>query len=212
MTFEELKPDQADYNPYAPPLEINGVPTGPAQDRDFRNRSWLRSFGTWSLVCIISALPSFGWGIGTIASEQVAAMLMGIFIFILGYTFADQLTQWLHWRRNRSFRLTMKIGYISRLVVSIVFPIGGFIDMFCGIFSVGCVSAIVNSAMGEPGLPGNEPSFLITLLITLVQGTVLNVVLAGYMAIVFGFVVLVHRNHAPGWQPPIDPSNFPPTS
>ncbi len=127
-------------------------------------------------------------------------MIFGVMIFILLYTVGDQVTQNKSWRRNQSLRLTFKIGYVTRMIVSIIFPIGGFLDMFCGIISVSAVGALVNVSPGfESGTDG--ANFLATLMITLVQGCLLNIVLAGFMLVVFGIVLLVHRGQT-GSIPP----------
>ena len=151
----------------------------------------------WTLVCVVSAAPSFLWGLSTIAGSQVLAMLTGVVIFIALYTFGDQWTQHWEWRRDKSVRLALKIGYVTRLAISVIFPVGGFLDMFCGLFSVSAVEFVTgNDVMWDVGPNESEVfgvSFLFTLITTLVQGCILNVVLFGYVLVVWGIVVLVQR-------------------
>lgn len=197
------KPSDAEtpaYNPYAPPIETSVLPAETPL-ADAPRRSWLKSLGIWTLVCVVSALPSFGWAISTVASEQFAAMITGICIFIGLYTVGDQLTQQSAWRRNRSIRTTLKIGYFTRITISILFPIGGFVDMLCGILSIATVGVVLSrfSPDGPNGF-GSDPGFEVTLALTLFQGMVLNLLLLGYMTIVFGFVVLAHRHRVPDFE------------
>jgi len=186
-------------NPYAPPVGDVGpapqeVDSGDPLQPEGR-RSWLGSLAIWSLVCVVSAIPSFVWGLGTIASTAAVAMLLGVVIFIVGYVFADQCTQQTRWRRNRSLRTALKIGYITRLTISIIFPVGGFLDMVCGLFSVSIVdfasSIMIGGRIATSGMP--SAGFGQVLATTLVQGVVLNVVLAAYVLLVFGIMLVANR-------------------
>lgn len=179
-------------NPYSAPAgtgELMAAGADSAESDFSHRRSWPKSLGIWTLVCTVSAAPSFFLGLATVAPQQALAMLLGIAIFIVGYTVADQLTQDLPWRRNKSVRLTLRIGYISRLLISVVIPVGGMLDMFCGIISVEIVQTIFPNS-GYLETP-DSMRFLPALLTTLVQGGVLNVVLAGYMGVVFCIVLLL---------------------
>lgn len=185
-------------NPYAPPVGDVGLARQEVESADplqpEGRRSWLGSLAIWSLVCVVSAIPSFVWGLGTIASTAAVAMLLGVVIFIVGYVFADQCTQQARWRRNRSLRTALKIGYITRLTISIIFPVGGFLDMVCGLFSVSIVdfaSSIMIGGSATSGMP--SAGFGQVLATTLVQGVVLNVVLAAYVLLVFGIMLVANR-------------------
>lgn len=125
-------------------------------------------------------------------------MLTGVLIFICGYTLADQWTQKARWRRDYAIRLSLKIGYITRMAVSVIFPVGGFLDVVCGMFSISAVEFISATDI-RGGLGGMDEAarlgagFLLVLLTTLVQGVVLNILLLGYTLVVWGIVVLVSR-------------------
>lgn len=169
-------------NPFAPPTTQDF--TLPAEDLPTRpppKRSWLKSLGIWSAVCTISAIPSFAWGFGTIASDHILAMCTGIGLFIIGYTLADQLSQNQPWRRHPIIRRTLKIGYITRMAVSIIFPIGAGLDLYCGVLSLMLAGG------------GKLVGFLNVLTVTLIQGTVLNAVLGLFMLVVGSIQFVVKR-------------------
>ncbi|MCA9159938.1 MAG: hypothetical protein KDA72_16510 [Planctomycetales bacterium] len=167
-----------------------------------KRRRPLASLALWAIVCAISAAPSFYFGYGTIAQEQVLAMCLGIAIFIGLYTVADQCTLLHPWRQSRNVALTLRIGYVTRILISIVFPVGATIDVICGLMSVGIVETILpmdHSHSGGLTYVGGEVRFLGALLITLVQGVVLNIVLFGYMTVVLGIAMLVRpQTQIPG--------------
>lgn len=180
-------------NPYAPPAEVELTEVGGQGDEEAagHSRSWRKSLGVWGLVCVVSAAPSFAWGISTIATRQAWAMCLGVAIFVVMYTLLDQVTQNMAWRQDRSVRLALKVGYGTRLAISIIFPIGGVLDMFCGYFSVAAVAVVVpNDLLSGSSPVGPNAGFLVTLLITLVQGCVLNVALACYISLVLGITLL----------------------
>lgn len=166
-------------NPFSPPLDST-PPFNPEFDKDSRPKSWLYRLGIWTIICLLSAGPSFFWGMSTVAREQLLAMCLGVAIFIMAYTIGDGVTASKNWRRDRRTRLTLRIGFITRMVISVVFPLGGAIDLFCGINSVRFVGLIMQFNSEQP----NSANFIQTLVITLVQGIILNAVLVGYMLIV----------------------------
>lgn len=190
--------DSQRENPYAPPIGEVRLRSPEADLADYspseKQRSWLGSLVVWGLVCTVSAIPSFVWGLGTIASTHILAMLLGVLIFIVGYVFADQLTQSSSWRRNKSLRLSLKIGYITRLIISIVFPVGGTLDMFCGLLSISMIDFAGRSTIGGGlSLGPGVGSFGEVLATTLVQGVVLNVVLSAFVLLVFGIMLVAKR-------------------
>ena len=178
-------------NPFSPPSATVAPPSPFASARPPRHdRSWIASVLLWTLICGVSAGPSFFWGLATIADQQYLAMVSGICIFIAIYTVADQLTQSRLWRHQPTMRLTLRIGYVTRLLVSVAFPIGIGVDLMCGIVSVGLVEAVIPSLnityKGQS--PTESAGFFATLLVTLIQGVTLNVVLFGYMSLVYAIV------------------------
>lgn len=152
--------------------------------------SWV--IGRWSLVCVISAVPSFIWGLGTVAREQAMAMILGVLTFILIYVVADLRSSHESWRRSPRWVFVLRIGYWTRIVCSIVFPLGMFLDLWCGM-----LSATILSQFAMLLLPGSldmlsqgQHSFVFCYLLTLLQGVTLNVFMAGYMLVVAGVIAV----------------------
>lgn len=199
LAISDVPPSQ--LNPYAPPESLDGlgeVLVDPSRSEPIATRNWWQSLGVWSIVCVVSAAPSFFWGLSTVAHEQALAMIVGVAIFIALYTIGDQKTKHSAWRRNSSLRLTLKIAYITRIAISIILPVGGMLDLFCGLFSVSIVEFLLNNKMSLNVGPEGEAlrggaGFFAALFTTLVQGLVLNVVLMGYALVVWGVVALVKR-------------------
>ncbi len=181
-------------NPFAPP-EPATEPPPPSDAKTAAEKHAPRtpavSLAVWTCVCVVSAAPSFFWGLGTVAKEQYLAMILGVCVFIALYTWVDQFTQLQAWRRVFPVPLTLKIGYITRLLLSVVFPIGAGLDLICGLMSVGIVESILPTIRSHPGGAADmegEVGFLGAFIITLVQGITLNFVLLCYMSVVFGIL------------------------
>lgn len=135
-------------------------------------------FVLWTLVCGISATPSYIWAS---AEFNRPAMACGVAVYILLYT-AVSMTPTVARLEMRPFvRRTLRIGYITRLVISIVFPVGMAVDLFPGLLSYSLVGAFL----------GEQRDFVFTFLTTLVQGVFVNIVLGIYMLLVYGVQRLI---------------------
>jgi hypothetical protein len=108
-------------------------------------------------------------------------------IFIVAYTLVTGTRPFRTIGSKPRLRRTFRIGYGTRLVISIIFPIGMQLDMLCGLLSTGAVAQLVE----------NPESFAGILTTTLVQGAVLNVLLLLYMSAVYGVVRLVMPRPVP---------------
>jgi hypothetical protein len=189
-------------NAFAPPSSSPDSPPPASANAALAQttpRSLTVSLALWTFVCVVSAAPSFAWGMGTIAREQYLAMVLGIGVFIALYTWADQATQKKAWRRKPAIGLTLKIGYVTRLILSVIFPIGAGLDLFCGLFSVAIVEAVLPNLRSHAGGAADfegAVGFWGAFLITMVQGATLNVVLLGYMTLVLA-VVWAFSPHTP---------------
>lgn len=156
--------------------------------------SWVIS--RWTLVCVISAVPSFLWGLSTIANQQWLAMILGVATFIVGYVWLDVHTAKWDWRQNSRWTSVVRIGYWTRIVCSLVLPVGMFLDLWCGMLSFGIAEFIWNvarSLFGGGGFgvqEGQQQSFLFCYVMTLLQGVTLNVFMAGYMLVIAGFIAI----------------------
>jgi len=143
------------------------------------SRKLIAILARWTLICTVSAGPSFFWGcVLHHQIQHIMGMIVGIVLFILGYTMVEcsaayrRVIRWPHVRR------TIWIGYGTRLVMSIIFPIALMVDMWTGIIAVGLIELPLSQG-------GSERSFFLVLLTTLIQGTLLNVVLFVYMGLVW---------------------------
>ena len=171
-----------DLNPFAPPETKPELPEAlkPAIGTEKpRSLPWIAC--RWLLVCSVSAVPSFYLGT-EVSKGQFAAMVLGVLIFAVGYTFLDCKTALRPIRQKRLVSITLRLVYATRMLITVLFPVGLFVDMFCGILSVGCTEVIFGSSAIRT-FPG-------ALFTTLVQGVILNVVLALYGLLVVGVVML----------------------
>ena len=189
-------------NPYAAPQIQPPPPPEPASLAEPRPVPPIgKSFLKWTLACGIAAAPSFFFGSNLVHRSGIIAacggMIDGIIVFIVLYVFAERtqrVQQILSWRFARR---TAWIGYGTRVAASIFFPVGIFVDVFCGVFSV----SISNWFLGAGQINFRDRSFVSGedqiavfaefMLTTIVQGILLNVVLFGFMILVFGICHLI---------------------
>jgi hypothetical protein len=164
---------------YAPPPKPANTPA------DITRRALL-----WTLLCGISAAPSFIWAA---RGFNRLAMILGVVIFITLYTLTTSTPAFLRFREKPFIRRTLYIGYGTRILISVIFPVGMAADLIPGLISISVVHTILGS-MSE--------GFVATLLITIVHGTILNFLLTIYMFIVWGFQRLFMK-------PPEEPRGFP---
>ena len=142
---------------------------------------FFRRLMLWTVVCAISAGPSFYWAAAV--EYSIAAMVVGVVLFIIAFTVMTSTRRFARFRARPFVRRTLYIGYGLRMLVSIIFPAGMMIDMFPGLFSIYIVQSL--------GVP--EKSFFATLMITLIQGTLLNTILSVIMLVVWGSQRLLLR-------------------
>ena len=140
---------------------------------------WL---GVWLLVCSAAAVPSF-----YVASESKydrGAMVVGVLCFVFLYTAVSGTRAFAErYARDAALRRTMYLGYGIRCGLALAFPISWVVDMIPGMFSTRLVSST--------GLP--PEGFAATFLTTLVQGVLLNLILAFFMAVAYPIIRAVMR-------------------
>jgi hypothetical protein len=112
-------------------------------------------------------------------------MAAGIATFVAIYTLAELSRFYQRLAERRFVRRTIAIGYGTRLGISIIFPIGMTLDMMVGMISVSLVEGpiIESSELAEP-------AFWVVYLTTLMQGFLLNLILGGYMLVVYAVQLL----------------------
>lgn len=121
-------------NPYSPAREVEvdpsptpAVTNNPAENFPSIERTILR----WIAVCGLAAAPSFVLGLA-ITGGQVFGMLLAILTFICFYIAGDLISR--HWpiRRNIVVRRTLVFVYVTRIVISVIFPVGIYVDIMTG--------------------------------------------------------------------------------
>lgn len=144
-------------------------------------------FILWTMVCLGSAAPSFYFGLMLDrTAADLCAMVAGILLFILAYTWITGTEMIARFRRKAFVDRTLKIGFATRIIISIFYPVGGVLDLFCGMISV----SLVTGRLQESAEPVQ------VFFITIVQGTILNILLAIYMLIVWGIQRLFMKKPA----------------
>jgi hypothetical protein len=195
-------PENNDANPWATPAALDEEPIVAVHltQHDF-HPSYAWAFFRWLVVCGLSAAPSFMWGLSLHSRvEAIAGMLSGVLLFVLIYTLAECSTFYQRLRKRNHVAASLKIGYITRIALSILFPIGMFIDMFVGMFATGISQSLFgyNAELlrdmqpGSPLIPSQD--FLRVFLTTVIQGALLNILLFLYMLIVYTLRVAIYGN------------------
>ena len=134
---------------------------------------WPKRLALWTLICGIGAGPSMFFSLQSFDARAVGC---GILLFIVLYT-ALTGTDWFGRFLQRPFvKRMLHIGFGTRVLFStVLLPIGVFIDIVLGAISIGIVG----------GTSTTDAGFVATLAITLVDATLMNLVLFVYMAIVY---------------------------
>lgn len=117
-----------------------------------------------------------------ISDGQFAAMVLGVLIFAFGYTILYYKTARTRIRQYRLTSITLRVVYVTRMLLTLFFPVGMFADLSCGILSIGLTETLFGSNAVKT-FPG-------ALLTTLTQGTLMNFVLALYGLLVVGVIML----------------------
>jgi len=179
-------------NPYQAPSTYVDAPIAEIVDeRKLPNNG--RVLLKWLVICVVSAAPSFVWGatIGDLRLEAIVGMLMGILTFTFAYTFFELTPFAQRWLRDPFIKRTAKIGYGTRLGMSILFPIGLSMDMVVGMLALATSTTLFGQDSIAPtriGEAATGPSFLWFFATTIVQGIYLNIILFVYMLVVYALV------------------------
>lgn len=180
--------DEPNENPYAVSTDLPLV-APPAKESWYDRQTYLvRSVICWSAVCIISAIPSFVMGFNSIATKQTFAMLLGIITFIAIYVYADTMTKDSSFRgEGKVLSLTLRVVYIIRITISVLFPVALSLDTIAGFCSIGSYGWIT-------GRYESQLDFIDIYAITLIQGVYLNLVLVALGLPILGVITLVRSN------------------
>ena len=182
-------------NPYQAPSTYADAPTAELVE-EIKPLNVGAVLFKWLVICAVSAGPSFFWGV-MIGRQQLNAaigMILGVLTFAAVYTVFECRPFVQRLLRNRLIKRTAKIGYGTRIAISIIFPVGLYLDMIVGFGAMMTVEALVSKANPLDGGGGGPPAsvswFFIT---TLFQGFYLNIVLFVYMLCVYVLVQLFSR-------------------
>jgi hypothetical protein len=132
-------------------------------------------------------------------TSAIAGMACGILVFIIAYTAIEHTAFVQRLLAQKVFRRTAQIGYGTRIGISIVFPVGFYLDLFVGFVSVPTSQWAIR-LFGNPELATRSEEvggFVGTFITTIVQGACLNVLLFIYMLIVFAIVRAAIGNQYP---------------
>jgi hypothetical protein len=184
-------------NPYQAPITTELAMATAIADDDFNSPNPLKIFFKWLVVCVICAGPSFFWGclISKAQWQQILAMTLGILLFIGAYTATECTPYFQRLMRDRRLRRTLKIGFGTRIGISLLFPFGIYLDLFVGFLSVSITESLFPNSLG---LDDSQTSmFLAFFGTTILQGLLLNAMLLVYMVFVYGIVRAVSRPSLP---------------
>ena len=209
-----ISSSEAESNPYAV-TKLDDAREATQNWRADPNRppSYGSAFVKWSLVCIVSAAPSFFWGWITFraGAEQIVAMSLGIATFILGYAFLEMRPFTQRFLKLPFLRVIAKIGYGTRIVISIAFPVGMGIDLYVGVISTRITEVLLQTEMVEGLKRGVSVGFLPVYINTIAQGVLLNFILLVYMSVIWLIVWLfnkaTNRKQSPDMMLPQDESS-----
>lgn len=137
--------------------------------------SLLSRFLLWTVVCSLSAGPSF---IFAHRKFDELGMLAGIACFIFVYTVVSGSFRIERFLRDPFAKRTIKIGYVSRIVLSFLFfvPPLSILDLYPGMLAIQITKR----------LPFDQHGFQGTFITTMIQGVFLNILLFLFMAVVYG--------------------------
>ncbi len=158
--------------------------------------AWLdRFYGgilRWGVICFVSSISSWCWVAQLEIADSFPAVFAGILCFVLAYAFIGAHPRVHRWSQRTDIRLTLRIGYLTRMAISVIFPVGMAVDVYPGLLA----SVFVTETLGI----SDAETFLPVFLTTIVQGILLNVMLILFMALVFPIVRIWRR---PEWVNPM---------
>jgi len=195
-TLASLTPDDRHSiaNPYSPAREVDsdqeGGDTSTTEVDGFEYPAMRRTILRWTVVCGIAAAPSFmlGWALN---DGNALGMLAAILTFIGIYVGGDLISR--HWpiRRSVTVRRTLIFVYISRIVVSIIIPVGAYLDMATGLAMIASMNLSVD-LLRQPDITFGDTlaRFWLSYSMTFIQAIYMNIVLCVWGAICLPFIAL----------------------
>jgi len=171
----------------------------------YKKNIFITNFIRWSIICTISAAPSFVLAINDKNSGfNPLAMILGVVIFIFIYSFITSSDFYAYLRKFNNIYKALKFSYLLKIIMAIIaFPFSFFAfhgkdsiamffilpDFYAGILSYIAYSWIINTNMhtvNESRTGGYEITFVDTLMITLIEGIILSL-----MILLFSLIMLL---------------------
>ena len=184
-----------DANPYRPAIEIETAESPPIAEKTITpgvaDLSVPRTILRWTVVCVIAAAPSFFFGV-SITQGRVSGMIAAILTFIGLYVGVDLISRYWPIRSVTSVRRTLVFVYVSRILVSVFFPIGTSIDVPTGMAMASLMGETDVQFRNTDGLIGTELAcFWLSYRMTFLHAILMNIVLVAWGLIAFPFVALI---------------------
>lgn len=158
--------------------------------------AWLdrfyRGILRWGVICFVSSVSSWRWVAEIEIADWFPAVFAGILCFVFAYALVGANAGVHRWSQRTDVRLTLRIGYLTRMAISVIVPVGMAVDVYPGYIA----SMFVTQVLGAEDMEALLPVFLITI----VHGILLNVMLILFMALVFPIVRIWRR---PEWVNPM---------
>jgi len=156
-----------------------------------------RNFAIWTIVTIICATPSFR--IAVSEGFNMVAMLLGISIVILGYTYLSSSPFYQNVKNNKVyFNKALKIAFCIKIASALITLLFGYntksatifayiIDIYAGIFAIWTTTNLF-------GYRNNHEinEFLPTLLTTLSEALIMSLFIL-FVAILIWIVIRIWR-------------------
>ena len=186
-------------NPFIAPAVTSATPIAELDPTgDLRPFNLSFSVVKWFLICGISGAPSFvmAFSLSEYVVTKCLAMVLGILTYVALYVYIESRERTRQRLKDKSLRIALRVGYGTRVLISIVFPIAIFVDIWCGLASISLTYAI----FGSPGFGRGEfarelstvpLTFIWFYTTTIVQGALLNLVLGAYTLVVYAITVAI---------------------
>jgi len=181
-------------NPYSPAREVKNEDTpNPIASSTVPGvvfPSLPRTIMRWTIVCCIAAAPSFFIGF-SVTEGRAAGMIAAILTFIGLYVAADLISR--HWpiRSVIAVRRTLVFVYVSRIVVSCIFPVAIYLDMATGLAMTSLTGAPMDQFRNAENTDVRELAlFWLTYRMTFVQAILMNIVLFVWGLLALPFMAL----------------------
>jgi hypothetical protein len=181
-------------NPYAAPVEVEAWQSPVAKTQGPLATSIFR----WTVICGVCAGPTLFVACSLFHEPaQLAAIGCASAMFVAAFVWLErnQSSQWCE--RLPHLRSALRAGFIARMAISILFPIGMMIDMLNGMVSLSILEAVLSSTVADDDGIGLSPlgggGPLPIFFLTLVDGFLLIGEVAIFMVLAYFALWVANR-------------------